>query len=81
MDLIEPSSVPIQSLIGALVINPNGVEYFITDVRLELGNFKIVVELEDPSDDLYSATVKFEDLSDWKIQLGTVSKLHGRTLK
>lgn len=81
MDLIEPSSVPIHSLVGALVINPNGAEYFITDVRFEISSFKVVVELEDPADATYSATVRFEDLSDWKIQLGTVSKLHGRTLK
>lgn len=62
MKLDGPQSFDINVLKGALVTNPNGAEFYITGVSVDIANHEIHIELEG------GASVEFSTLKDWSIQ-------------
>ena len=77
MKLDGPQSLPISVLKGALVTNPNGAEFYITGVSVDIANHEIYIQLEfrtpDASSPNYLKTVdggsvEWSTLKDWSIQ-------------
>ena len=56
------------ALIGALVVNTHGAEFFIAAIGVDLADHSIIVELED-ADSGSVAGVNWNDISDWTISL------------
>lgn len=70
MKLDGPQSLPISVLKGALVTNPNGAEFYITGVSVDIVNHEICIELEEAVNAAYPGkeTVEWSTLKDWSIQ-------------
>jgi hypothetical protein len=62
MKLDGPQFLPISVLKGALVTNPNGAEFYITGVSVDIVNHEICIELEG------GGSVEWSTLRDWSIQ-------------
>lgn len=68
MKLSSDQVLDISALIGALVLNANGAEFFIAAIGVDLANHRIIIELED-ADDGSVVGVNWNDISDWTISL------------
>ena len=71
MKLDGLQSFDINVLKGALVTNPNGAEFYITGVSVDIANHEICIELKETCNAAYPGkeTVEWSTLKDWSIQL------------
>ena len=67
MKLDGPQSLPISALKGALVTNPNGGEFYIKGVSVDIANHAIYIELWNIGE-RESFSVEWSTLKDWSIQ-------------
>ena len=72
MKLLDCSSVPINSLIGALLVNEHGAEFYIKDIRLSLDDLTpwITIATADCDEDQAGIPFTPERMKSWSIQLG-----------
>lgn len=59
----------INCLIGALVTNANGAEFFIVGLGVDLANHEILVEVQSAEDPERTNGVYWHMIGDWEIQL------------
>ena len=70
MQLDSNSHIALQTLVGALLINPNGAEFFITGFPVTIGDLtEIMVGIEDAARVEGPSSIKWSSLKDWQIQL------------
>ena len=70
MKLDSNSHIALQTLVGALLINPNGAEFFITGFHVTIGDLtEIMVGIEDAARVEGPSSIKWSSLKDWQIQL------------
>ena len=62
MKISSHNSFDINVLKGALVTNPNGAEFYITGVSVDLVNHSISIDLEN------GQSLEWSTLKDWEIQ-------------
>ena len=62
MKISSNTSFDINILKGALVINPNGAEFYIKGVSVDLVNHSIFIDLQD------GQSLEWSTLKDWEIQ-------------
>ena len=62
MKLDGPQSFDINVLKGALVTNPDGGEFTICGVGVDIANHRILIDLDD------EGSVEWSTLKDWSIQ-------------
>lgn len=62
MKLDPNQSFGVNTLNGALLTNPNGAEFFITGVSVDIDNHEILIDLEDGN------SLEWSTLKDWSIQ-------------
>ena len=62
MKISSNNSFDINVLKGALVTNPNGGEFYITGIGVDIANHEILIDLDDAS------AVYWSTLKDWFIQ-------------
>ena len=60
-------SFDISILYGALLTNPNGVEFYVVGLSVDIANHVFLLSIEKP-DDKEVASVDFNSLKDWTIQ-------------
>jgi len=68
MKLDSTQSFDINILKGALLTNPNGAEFFITGVGVDIANHEILIDLEGGD------SLEWSTLKDWSIQFQTCPK-------
>ena len=69
MKISSNNSFDINVLKGALVTNPNGGEFYITGVSVDLVNHSISLELSDNHlKTMNGQSVEWSTLKDWEIQ-------------
>jgi hypothetical protein len=70
MKILPSKSIDITTLIGALLINENGGEFYCTGIKLYLDSHTIWVDLSEEPDGEQYASISFEDLNNnsWSIQ-------------
>ena len=69
MKISSNNSFDINILKGALVTNPNGAEFYITGVSVDLVNHSISIELsENHLKTMNGQSVEWSTLKDWEIQ-------------
>ena len=69
MKISSNNSFDINILKGALVTNPNGAEFYITGVSVDLVNHSISIELSDNHlKTMNGQSVEWSTLQDWEIQ-------------
>ena len=62
MKISSNNSFDINVLKGALVTNPNGGEFYINGVSVDIANHEIYIELEG------GGSVEWSTVKDWEIQ-------------
>ena len=68
MKLDSNQSFDIKILKGALLTNPNGEEFVICGVGVDVANHEILIDLED------NASVEWSTLKDWSIQFSSTQE-------
>ena len=69
MKISSHNSFDINILKGALVTNPNGAEFYITGVSVDLVNHSISIELsENHLKTMNGQSVEWSTLKDWEIE-------------
>ena len=69
MKISSNNSFDINILKGALVTNPNGAEFYITGVSVDLVNHSISIELsENHLKTMNGQSVEWSTLKDWEIE-------------
>ena len=69
MKISSNNSFDINVLKGALVTNPNGAEFYITGVSVDLVNHSICIELSSNHlKTMNGQSVEWSTLKDWEIQ-------------
>ena len=68
MKLDGTQLLPIGALKGALVTNPNGAEFYINGVSVDIANHEIHIELEGGDSEKLFNWVEWSTLKDWSIQ-------------
>ena len=69
MKISSNNSFYINVLKGALVTNPNGAEFYITGVSVDLVNHSISIELsENHLKTMNGQSVEWSTLKDWEIE-------------
>ena len=68
MQLDPNQSFDINILKGALLTNPNGAEFIIAGVGVDIANHEILIDLEDGN------SLEWATLKDWSIQFQTCPK-------
>ena len=70
MNILQGSSIDINCLIGALLINENGGECYCTGIKFDLETHDIWVNLSGDRDGEHYASIPFENLNknNWSIQ-------------
>ena len=68
MKLDTNQSFDINILKGALLTNPNGAEFFIAGVGVDIANHEILIDLEGGD------SLEWSTLKDWSIQFQTCPK-------
>ena len=67
INLSSRSVIDVSALYGALVINPNGSEFFCCAIGLDVVNSAVVIYLQ--VDDGAIVGVTWEQIADWEIHL------------
>jgi len=70
MDILGLSTIDINCLKGAMLINQNDAEYMCSGIGFALDTHEIMIDLKDSSGRLY-ATLPFNAIKDWSIQFNT----------
>lgn len=70
MKLLELSTIDINCLKHAVVINEHGMEFICGGIGFSLESHEIMIDLLDRSMNYY-ATLRFEAIKDWSIQLNS----------
>jgi hypothetical protein len=68
MNIIPTSSIDINNLIGALLINENGHEFYCTKIKFSLDCHDIWLDLSEERGGPYFASLSFSNLDNWSIQ-------------
>lgn len=70
MHVLPCSSIDVTCLIGSLLINENGGEFYCTGIKLSLSDHNIWIELSEEKNGEHFASVPFENLDkhNWSIQ-------------
>lgn len=70
MNILPCSSIDITNLIGSLLINENGGEFYCTGIKFSLDDHTIWVELSAERNGEHYASIPFENLNknSWSIQ-------------
>jgi hypothetical protein len=68
MNILPCSSIDITNLIGALLINENGGEFYCTGIKFLLDDHTILLDLSEERNGEHFASVAFENLDNWSIQ-------------
>ena len=68
MNILPCSSIDITNLIGALLINENGSEFYCTGIKFSLDNHTIWLDISEERNGEHFAGVAFESLDNWSIQ-------------
>ena len=68
MKLDGPQSFDINVLKGALVTNPNGAEFYVNGVSVDIANHEICIHLLHIGKGAEASTVEWSTLRDWSIQ-------------
>lgn len=71
MKLLNCSTVDINCLKGAVLINENKAEFFCTGIGFCLDDGKIYLDLMDPETKENAGSVCYEAVENWSIQLGS----------
>jgi len=70
MDILGLSTIDINCLKGAMLINKNDVQYMCSGIGFSLDTHEVMIDLKD-SDGIFCASVPFESIKDWSIQFNT----------
>ena len=70
MNILSHSSIDINNLIGALLINENNSEFYCIGIKFSLDNHIILIELSQERNGILYASIPFEDINNnsWSIQ-------------
>lgn len=69
MKLIPCSTIDINCLKDALLINENGEEFYCGGIGLGLDDMQIWIDLIDPETDEFECALPIEQLKNWSVQL------------
>ena len=70
MDILGLSTIDINCLKGAILINTHDVQFMCSGIGFSLDTHEIMIDLKD-SDGRYYATIPFDSIKDWSIQFNT----------
>ena len=68
MKLDGPQFFDINVLKGALVTNPNGAEFYVNGISVDITNHEICLDLLLIGKDAEASSVEWSTLKDWSIQ-------------
>jgi hypothetical protein len=66
MLITSSNTVTAESLKGSVLVNPNGAEFYVLGVELNLAEHKVVVVVKDCEQESVCG-LYWDDLKDWKI--------------
>lgn len=71
MKILPCSTVHIQSLLNAILVNENNVSYVCTGVGFSLDDHQIMIDLADAGTMREHSSISFDSIKDWSIQFSS----------
>lgn len=68
MQILHNSTLDVNALYGALIINPNGGEFWISGIGIDLGAHEIHVQICEATTGAPWGALNWSALKDWRIQ-------------